>query len=118
MGGVSGAATEAMRQITPKELKTWLDDAQRARPVLLDVREPWEHALCSLPDSVLMPMSQVQERVGELDPNAETVVICHRGGRSFQVGSFLERSGFTRVHNLHGGVDAWAQRVDPSMATY
>jgi rhodanese-related sulfurtransferase len=107
-----------MQTITVEELKDWLDDQRRDRPLLLDVREQWERALCALPDSLHMPMNAVPARTGELDPAAHTVVFCHHGGRSFQVGGFLERSGFAHVYNLVGGVDAWARRIDPSMATY
>jgi rhodanese-related sulfurtransferase len=63
-------------------------------------------------------MRAIPARTPELDPDAETVVICHHGGRSMQVAMFLERTGFGRVYNLAGGVDAWARQVDPSMATY
>ena len=107
-----------MQQITPQELKGWLDDPSRGRPVLVDVREPWERHVCSLPGSVHVPMNAVPARAGELDPGADLVVICHHGGRSFQAGMFLEHRGFARVYNLHGGVDAWARTIDPSMATY
>ncbi len=107
-----------MQQVTPEELKAWLDDASRARPVLLDVREPWEREICSLPGSLHVPMNAVPARAEELEPGADTVVICHHGGRSFQVAMFLERRGFARVCNLHGGVDAWARAIDPSMPTY
>jgi len=65
-----------------------------------------------------MPMAEVPKRLAELDPQAETVVICHHGGRSMQVAMFLEKQGFSRVHNLAGGLDAWARSVDPSMPTY
>jgi rhodanese-related sulfurtransferase len=71
-----------------------------------------------LAGAVHMPMRSVPERRDELDAEAETVVVCHHGGRSVQVAMFLERAGFGRVHNLTGGVDAWARQVDPSMATY
>ena len=107
-----------MEQITPLELKAWLDDTSRARPVLVDVREPWEQAICGLPGALQLPMNAVPARTAELDPAAETVVICHHGARSFQVGMFLERRGFARVYNLLGGIDAWAREVDPSMAVY
>ena len=107
-----------MDQITPRQLQAWLEDASRARPVLVDVREPWEHAICGLPDAVQLPMNAVPARADELDPAADTVVICHHGARSFQVGIFLERRGFARVYNLLGGVDAWAREIDPSMAVY
>lgn len=107
-----------MRQIAPAQLKAWLDDPARAKPVLLDVREPWELAICALPDSVHVPMNTIPARAGELDQAADTVVICHHGGRSFQVAAFLERQGFDRVYNLQGGLDAWARGVDPTMRTY
>jgi rhodanese-related sulfurtransferase len=107
-----------MQQITPHELKAWLDDAGRDRPVLLDVREPWEREICRLPESLHVPMNAVPARAGEFDPGADTVVICHHGARSFHVGLFLERRGFGRVYNLQGGVDAWARAIDPSMPIY
>jgi rhodanese-related sulfurtransferase len=107
-----------MEQLTPAALKAWLDDATRAGPVLLDVREPWEQAICGLPGAVAAPMNEVAARAAALDPAAATVVICHHGARSFQVAMYLERSGFGRVYNLRGGVDAWAREVDPSMAVY
>jgi rhodanese-related sulfurtransferase len=86
--------------------------------VLLDVREPWEFEICHLEGALPMPMASVPARVGELDPAREIVVICHHGGRSAQVGMFLERQGFARVINLAGGVAEWAARVDPAMAQY
>lgn len=107
-----------MNQLRPAQLSEWLADASRARPVLLDVREPWEFQTCHLPESLLVPMREVPARLGELDPAAETVVICHHGGRSTQVAAFLERQGFSKVHNLSGGVDAWARTVDASMPVY
>jgi len=82
------------------------------------VREPWEFQTCHIAASRQVPMGEIQARVQELDPQAETVVICHHGGRSMQVAMFLEKQGFKRVHNLAGGLDAWARSVDPSMPTY
>jgi rhodanese-related sulfurtransferase len=107
-----------MEQLPPAQLKAWLDDPARAKPVLLDVREPWEVAICMLPGSRHVPMNAIPARAGELDPAADTVVVCHHGARSFQVAAFLERQGFARVFNLYGGLDAWARTADPSMPTY
>jgi rhodanese-related sulfurtransferase len=107
-----------MEQITPQQLKAWLDDPARPRPVLVDVREPWEVEVCRMPESVHMPMNAIPARAEELDAAADTVLICHHGTRSFQVGLYLERRGFARVYNLFGGVDGWARSVDPAMATY
>ena len=115
---VAAAQCTEMDQITPQQLKAWLEDGARARPVLVDVREPWEQAICGLPGALQLPMNAVPARTAELDPAADTVVICHHGARSFQVGMFLERRGFARVYNLLGGIDAWAREVDPSMAVY
>jgi len=107
-----------VRNLAAPELAAWLADAQRAKPLLLDVREPWEFQTCSIPEARLVPMRELPARVGELDPARDTVVICHHGGRSLQAAAFLDRQGFASVHNLAGGVDAWARSVDPAMPVY
>src|SRR5688500_7595129 len=107
-----------MRQINPQQLQAWLVDPARKRPVLVDVREQWELEICNLPESVRIPMNTIPSRQQELGRDVETVVMCHHGGRSMQVASFLEQSGFTKIYNLSGGIDAWAREVDPTMATY
>jgi len=63
-------------------------------------------------------MHLIPMRGEELDPAQDIVVICHHGGRSMQVAMFLERQGFGTVYNLMGGVNAWAEEVDPSMRRY
>jgi len=108
----------AVANIAPAELAAWLSDAKRGKPVLLDVREPWEFQTCRLENARLVPLRELPARVSELDPAAETVLICHHGGRSMQAALFLQRNGFDRVHNLAGGVDAWARSVDPAMPVY
>ena len=107
-----------MNQITPQELQKRLGDTAARKPVLLDVRETWEFQICHLPGSVLMPMRTVPARLAELDAQADTVVICHHGARSFQAAIFLERAGFPCLYNLTGGVDAWARTVETSMPVY
>ena len=107
-----------MRQIDSRELAERLGDASSPAPLLLDVREPWEFALCHIEGSVPMPMSSVPARLAELDRNREIVVICHHGGRSAQVCMFLAHQGFDKLINLAGGVAGWAAQVDPSMPRY
>ncbi|MFZ6771192.1 rhodanese-like domain-containing protein [Undibacterium sp. SXout7W] len=107
-----------MQNITATELAQWLADTTKNPPLLLDVREPWEYETCHISGVQLMPMQTVPARFNELDPDAVIVCICHHGGRSMQVASFLERQGFTQTINLTGGVHAWAQQVDPEMPTY
>jgi len=107
-----------MRNVTAKELVTWLDDQATTAPLLLDVREPWEYRLCHIEGSRTMPMSTVPANVAQLEKDTPIVCICHHGMRSMQVASFLEQQGFTDVINLTGGVDAWAAQVDSDMPTY
>jgi rhodanese-related sulfurtransferase len=107
-----------MRQMSVEELAERLATDGEEPPLLLDVREPWEFDLCRIQGSRLLPMGRIVASLGRLDPQRETVVICHHGIRSRQVAHYLEQQGFERVVNLVGGVDAWARRVDPAMATY
>jgi len=107
-----------MRHIRPAELNAWLQDESREKPLLLDVRQPWEFDCCRIAGSDLVPMSSLASRLDELDKNREIVVICHHGVRSYHAARFLEHNGCTRVTNLTGGVDAWAKEVDHAMPTY
>lgn len=107
-----------MQQISPQQLKQWLDDPAREQPVLLDVREPWEVDVCHLAGVKPVPMRAIPARFLELKRDAQTVVICHHGARSYQVAMFLEHQGFSNIYNLYGGMAAWARDVDPAMPTY
>jgi rhodanese-related sulfurtransferase len=106
-----------MRHMRPTELRDYLAVAEPA-PLLLDVREPWEYQIAHLEGTLLVPMREVPGKLHELDPERETVVICHHGIRSFQICQFLERCGFRNVVNLSGGVSAWVREADPSMRDY
>jgi len=107
--------TPGYGSITPGELKARLDAGDR--PELLDVREPWEFDLARIEGSRLIPMGELSERVAELDPAAETVVICHHGNRSAYVARALSQAGFAKALNLEGGLDAYAD-VDESVSRY
>jgi rhodanese-related sulfurtransferase len=87
--------------------------------VLLDVREPWEFQIASLPDSLPMPMGDVTSRAhAELDPDAHIVVLCHHGQRSLSVAMWLRGQGFERAQSLAGGIDGWSRVIDPSVPRY
>jgi len=103
-------------QISAPELKARLD--ARDSLVLLDVREPEEVALASLPGAMHIPMNDVPARLHELDPTEEIVVFCHHGMRSASVAAFLAQRDFERVLNLTGGIDAWSLQVDPNVPRY
>lgn len=107
-----------MQQLTAPALAAWLADPARPKPLLLDVREPWEFATCHIDGATPIPMQTIPARHPELDPDAPVVCICHHGARSMQVAAFLEHQGFTQVSNLQGGIHAWALQVDPAMPTY
>lgn len=107
-----------MEHLSAAELAAWLADASRARPVLLDVREPWEYDTCHIEGSLLIPMHTIPARIDDLDEDAAIVCICHHGMRSMQVAAFLERHGFSQLSNLTGGIHAWAMQVDGAMAKY
>jgi sulfur-carrier protein adenylyltransferase/sulfurtransferase len=105
-----------MDEITPQDLKRRLD--AREAPLLLDVREDWETKLCRLPNAVHIPIEEIESRTEELDPDSEIVVYCHAGVRSAAVADYLRQLGFKSVRNLAGGLDLWAQTVDPGMRRY
>ena len=107
-----------MRQLTVQELQALMEGAPQSRPRLLDVREPWEFQLAHIDGSELLPMQTIPNRVDQLDRSHPTVVICHHGTRSLQVVAFLERHGFENLHNLQGGIDAWARQVDSRVPVY
>jgi rhodanese-related sulfurtransferase len=107
--------TSGLENITPRALKSRIDAGERL--LLLDVREPWEFELANIEGSELIPMSQLEGRFTELDPHAETVVICHHGNRSSYVAIALQRVGFENVLNLEGGLDAYSS-VDGSVPRY
>lgn len=86
--------------------------------VLLDVREPSEYALVHVEGARHIPMGEIPARLGELDPACAYVVMCHHGGRSQRVALFLASQGYGQVMNLSGGIDAWAQALDPSLPRY
>jgi rhodanese-related sulfurtransferase len=105
-------------QIDVSELKQRLDAGS---PVyLLDVRNPDEHAFCRLPNSLLIPLSELPGRVDEVAPadDALVVVYCHHGVRSLHGASVLLRAGLPNVASLAGGIDAWSLLIDPAVPRY
>jgi len=107
--------TQQMPSITVEELKQLRDAGKE--PFLLDVREPHEYQICNL-GGYLIPLNDLPKRVSELDSSREIVVHCKMGGRSAKAVDFLRQSGFTKVKNLTGGINAWAEKVDPKVPKY
>jgi adenylyltransferase/sulfurtransferase len=85
---------------------------------LIDVREQREYDIAHIAGAILIPLGELPGRLSELDSSSTYVVTCHRGGRSRQACALLREAGFSRVRNLEGGIDAWAELVDPSLPRY
>jgi sulfur-carrier protein adenylyltransferase/sulfurtransferase len=102
-------------EIQVEELKRRLDAGDDL--FVLDVREPHEYQICNI-GGHLIPLGDLPKRVSELDSSREIVAHCRSGVRSAKAVTFLQQAGFKKVHNLAGGILAWADRVDPKMPKY
>jgi sulfur-carrier protein adenylyltransferase/sulfurtransferase len=95
-----------------------LHQANPAGTMIIDVREAFELAICRLADAEHIPMRQIPERLGELPRDRHLLILCHAGGRSLRVTEFLRARGLNSVTNIAGGISAWADEVDPTLAKY
>ncbi|MCY7307179.1 MAG: sulfurtransferase [Rhodoferax sp.] len=110
-------------QVRPRDLKSWFSPvSDDSKPLVLDVREPSELRTASITagdyELVAIPMGSVPQRLAELDPARPIACLCHHGGRSMQVATFLAARGFTQVANIAGGIDAWTQELEPAIPRY
>ncbi len=113
--GLKEPPKKELPEISVEELKAKLD--RREDFVLLDVREPHEHDLCRIEGSTLIPLGELPERAGELDKGKKLVVHCKMGGRSAKAVRLLLDKGYSAV-NVAGGINAWSERIDPSVPQY
>ena len=86
--------------------------------LLIDVREPHEYQICSIPSAKLIPLGELPKRVNELDSAVEIVAHCKSGMRSAKAVDFLKQAGFKKVKNMKGGILAWSDKVDPTVPKY
>jgi rhodanese-related sulfurtransferase len=108
-------------QVRPSEFDDWLR-SQQARPVVLDVREPWEVQAASVPgaafDLLAIPMNEIPARLAEVPQDRPVAVLCHHGMRSQRVALFLAHQGYSDVANIAGGIDAWSRERDEGVPFY
>jgi sulfur-carrier protein adenylyltransferase/sulfurtransferase len=111
--------TNAMNpdEVTVQDMKRALDDPKLGIKVL-DVREPDEHEIAHVDGVPLLPLSQLQERFTELDPNQHYYIHCKMGGRSMKALQFLRQQGFKYLKNVKGGITAWSDEIDHSVPKY
>jgi rhodanese-related sulfurtransferase len=104
-----------MNEISVDELETMLagDDP----PTIVDVREPWELAVCKLPQSIDIPLGRLPGRLQDIPASGTVAVICHHGVRSLMAAQYLVENGIEAV-SVSGGIDAWARVVEPGMPRY
>ena len=109
------AADAELFEIGPRELAAALE---RGEVTLIDVRESHEYEITHIEGARLIPLGRLPERLGELDSSEEIVLHCHYGERSMRALEFLRQSGFRKLKNLRGGIDAWSREVDPKVPRY
>ena len=111
-------ASQLPLEIDVRSVKSLLDEKQDF--LLLDCREQKEFDYARIPDSRLIPMKEIPERIPELEPfrGKRIVVHCHHGGRSLRVTQWLRQQGFASVQNMTGGIDAWSLEIDPTVPRY
>ena len=110
-------------QLRPSDLATWLQSLPAdAKPVVLDVREPWELQTASVQATgftlLAIPMNSVPDHLAELNPDQPIACLCHHGARSLRVAAFLQHNGFERLANITGGIEAWSHENDPAVPRY
>jgi rhodanese-related sulfurtransferase len=105
-------------EVSCQEVKRALDASEPL--LLLDCREQNEYDVAAIPQAVLLPMSQLESRLSELEEhrNGRIVIHCHHGGRSLRVAGWLREQGFPNSQSMAGGIDTWAAEIAPGMARY
>ena len=103
-------------EITPREVKDRLDRGEKL--LLIDVREPHEHALCHIGGATLIPMGTIPANLQKLDSDDEVICFCHHGMRSLDVANWLRTKGVASAKSMAGGIDRWSTEIDPNVPRY
>jgi len=107
---------DGLSTINVHELKRKMED--NGTFAIVDVREEFEYDIARIEGSKLIPLGELPERLDELQKDEEIILLCKSGTRSAQAAQLLHAAGFTRAHSLGGGIDAWADQIDPAMQKY
>ena len=103
-------------QITPSDVKSLLNRNENL--LLVDVREPWETQLCSLPGAQRIPMGAIPANLQKLDVEGDVICYCHHGVRSLDVAVWLRSQGVSGAKSMTGGIDRWSAEIDPTVPRY
>lgn len=103
-------------EIDPREVKLMLD--QNEELLFVDVREAWEHQLCKIEGSRLIPLGQLASNLSAFEAAEDVIVFCHSGRRSLDAAAWLRSQGVTGARSMAGGIDRWSREIDPSVPRY
>jgi len=103
-------------EISPREIKQRLDRGEKV--LLVDVREPWEHAQSRIEGDIHIPMGSIPANLQQLDSDEEVICYCHHGMRSLDVANWLRVQGVKSAKSMAGGIDRWSVEVDPRVPRY
>jgi rhodanese-related sulfurtransferase len=103
-------------EITPREVKERLDRGENL--LIVDVREPWEHAQCRIEGAKLIPMGTIPANLQQLDTDEDVICYCHHGMRSLDVANWLRSQGVKSAKSMAGGIDRWSTEIDPKVPRY
>ena len=103
-------------EISPRDVKQRLDRGEKL--LLVDVREPHEHALCRIQGATLIPMGTIPANLQKLDADEDVICFCHHGMRSLDVANWLRSQGVTSTKSMAGGIDRWSTEIDPKVPRY
>jgi rhodanese-related sulfurtransferase len=103
-------------EIEPRDVKLLLDRGENL--LFVDVREIWEHQLCYIEGSQLIPLGQLSSNLATLEAAEEVVLFCHSGRRSLDAAAWLRSQGISGARSMSGGIDRWSREIDPSVPRY
>jgi rhodanese-related sulfurtransferase len=103
-------------EIEPRDVKQLLDRGEGL--LMVDVRESWEHQLCHIEGSQLIPLGQLAANVATFEAAEDIVLFCHSGRRSLDAASWLRSQGISGARSMTGGIDRWSREIDPSVPRY
>jgi len=103
-------------EITPAEMKARLDQGEKL--ILIDVREPWEYAVCHIEGAKHVPLGALAASLPTLPDVDEVICYCHHGIRSLDAATWLRFQGIEKAKSLSGGIERWAVEIDPNVPRY
>ncbi|HKV27216.1 MAG TPA: rhodanese-like domain-containing protein [Candidatus Acidoferrales bacterium] len=106
----------ASLEIAPAEVKQQLDRGEKL--FFVDVRESWEHQLCHIEGSKLIPLGQIPASLQEFEAADSVILFCHSGRRSLDAATWLRSQGIAGARSMTGGIDRWSQEIDPRVPRY